>query len=98
MTLRGDHDDGAGVDVVGGEVGRVDEVGAPAQGDGQVAQRVRHRRPSDDDEVRRCQHRFDVDLHRALALAGDGDERHAVGNRAEMPGQAEQQQARLAIA
>ena len=97
MSLRGDHHHRAGVDVTGGEVGAVDEVGPPTEHARHLAQRVRHRRAADDDEMGSRQHRLDVDLERALALAGDGDHRHALGDVAELLGGSQQQQSGLAV-
>ena len=78
VALGGDDDDGAGVELGGGEVRSVVDVGPPAQRPGQVGEGVRHRRAADDDQVRGRDDRFDVDLQGALALAGDRDGHHPV--------------------
>ena len=97
MSLRRDHDDRTCVDLGRRELGTVGELGPPPEHLGEIAQRVRHRRATDDHEVRRRHHGLDVDLERPVALARERDDGHALGHVSEQLGVAEQQQARLAV-
>src|SRR5690242_7190090 len=98
VALGGHDDHGAAAGGFRREVGPADEVRPPAEGPGQAGQRPGHRGVAHDDQVRCGQHGLDVDLERSLALAGDGDHGHAVGDpAAELLGGAEQQQPGRAV-
>jgi hypothetical protein len=97
VALRGDHDGGARIKRVDGEVRSVDQVHLPAHGASQLLERVRHRGTPDDHEARAGHDRLDVHLERAVALARDRYDGDALRHGAQLLRRAQPQEPWLTI-